>query len=87
MRILKFILLKVVEVSVIIFVPYGVGKMPILKKIYFCNDNIFLSWMNGFSAIFGVLFILFIPFVMLSEIVPYFIKLNWEWAGKKWRKK
>lgn len=85
MRILKFILLKVVEVSVIIFVPYWVGKFMYVQDILIMADknNIFMVW---FVGVMHILFLIGI-FLILLGVLPWFIKSNWKLAGKKWRKK
>lgn len=63
-----FILLKIIEISAVIFVPYGLGA--IWEKIWPCGDKCVGFWIQGAVAI------------VLIVLLVGLVKVNWELAGE-----
>jgi len=73
MQVLIFVVLKIVEISVIVFIPYGIGL--ILKKTStFEDDPLWMLWLMGFVA--------FTMIVGIGLLVMQMSMVNWEWASK-----
>jgi len=81
MQLLVFLLLKIVEVSAILFIPYELGKL--LSLIPFMRDKMFFvdskgeMWLMGFLGIC----VLFISFLLLM-LICISIQANWVLAGR-----
>ena len=88
MRIVKFILLKVLEIGGFFGIPYLVGNslwIPVyLKRMDYPFQKCFLiiwGWgLFNLSLIIGVSCII----VGISFLIRCFIRKNWELAGKCW---
>lgn len=77
MRILIFILLKIVELSIITLIPYGTGFLVdkyILKQL---GKNWLAKWFFGVCIIACI----FLGMVLLS-IIYRIILSNWDFAGR-----
>jgi len=70
-KILIFVGLKVVEISALVFIPYGIGLL-VKKTTSFFDDE--PTWCIGFVA--GLM----AAGVVLIGVVLFLA--NWEWAGK-----
>ena len=80
MRILVFIVLKVLEIIILVFVPYFVGrKLEVLLGEYVLNS--FVSWIKGVVSIVTLFLALMCAFIFFSEVIPFlfswFIQTNW----------
>lgn len=72
MRILLFIGLKIVEIALFIFVPYGVGRL--IDYFWFVGDDgAGTTWLLG---LLGIILTLTIALLLFAVLVA-----NWEWAG------
>ena len=81
MRALKFIILKIVELSTIIFLPYWIGKlgsdiinMPEQTSLLDC-------WMDGIALILA--YCVIVPFFFCAGVVAILGMIYWnlKWAG------
>ena len=72
MRILLFIVLKIVEIGLFVFMPYGIGKL----SNYFLNciddDEKLGMWLLGIATI--------IITIVITALLIVFIVANWELA-------
>ncbi len=81
MKILLFIGLKIVEISTIVYVPYGIGKL--IEKI---SEEYILEFMQknilDFGDYYGVGVVhLFMATILLLGLYGL-CKLNWFWVKK-----
>jgi len=79
MQILVFILLKLIELGLLIFIPWliGLGILKIFYRFLIQYKDFAHIWMIGFmSIIFGITFI-----VIFLSLIPLIINLNWGWAS------
>ena len=89
MEILVFILLKLLELSVVIFLPYFAGKLfarfYMFDPFYKC-DGLVGRWFNGFIGIAlllaAIATICVIIFVAVPDLARGLWSLNWEWTYK-----
>jgi len=77
MRILIFILLKITEIALIIFVPYGIGLIEQKIVEYEEKPTKCETWGTGIFII-----ILGIGGIFILLIISALIIANWNWAGK-----
>lgn len=75
MRLLLFILLKVLEIGTVIFVPYYLGKL------IFDIDEKFMCWLMGIAILILTIGIVIIS-PLLWEAINYFIEFNWSLVNK-----
>lgn len=74
MQILIFVGLKVVEISALVFIPYGIGLLIKKYSSILDKEPIFMVWLLGLVAS-----------VMAAGVVILGVALflaNWKWAGK-----
>lgn len=83
MRLLIFLGLKVVEIGVLVFVPYLMGHTCIAENIMpsFNTMNFLLFWIRGFCTTSLLMVGIFIV-AGFGEGLKYIIKKNWHLAGK-----
>lgn len=82
-RIIKFILLKIWELGVVVFVPWlsflignrWFGATP-------CWDSFSGKWLAGIGCLIMGSFIILMSALLVAGII-FLIKKNWEWAGRK----
>lgn len=84
-RVLKFVGLKIVELSAIIFIPYGIGRLaccfPKWMEIWTYPTHFWMFFAFGILHLIG----LFLSLACIVGLIVYiweFIKLNWKWAAK-----
>ena len=80
MKILLFLGLKVTEISVIIFIPYWLGRL--MHKIPFFTVSKMPCWITGFFGIIMLIVAFGIVFIIIVEILPTICRANWRWVGK-----
>lgn len=78
MRILLFIVLKVIEIGGMIFIPYFLGRLIVLHifrdhGVVMGFSDRAITWVVG---LFGVLVASFIV-LFLYSVIPGWFKLNW----------
>jgi len=73
MQILIFIVLKVAEISAIIFVPYWIGLLIKKTDSFLDDDPILIVWIIGLAA-------LLLTTMAIVGIVTL-CRVNWEWAS------
>lgn len=80
-----FILLKVIEIGLVVFIPFILGKY--LNPIILNNNyNKFLTWLYGWFYLLPSLLILiagiYLIYGLFSVVIMPYIRMNWNWAGK-----
>ena len=89
MRVIIFLLLKVVEIGGVIFLPYWVGDL--MERInygkYYCelHTSFGLTWIGGFQTI-AILIWAISTIGIIVYWVWRFIFWNWKLANKLWNK-
>ena len=83
MKIVIFILLKVIEISSVIFIPYGIGLLFREWEWYCVSFNLANTptWIIGIFTLFFLAAILFLLIVSAVIVVEVF-KKNLEWANR-----
>ena len=84
MKVLIFVLMKIVELSVLIFAPYYLGYY--CKPLLVVVEYEFLGSCLGLWGGGVVLMILGVGGLIILAVVSFFvwllIKANWKWAGR-----
>jgi hypothetical protein len=81
MKYVLFILLKVLEVSVVVFVPYLIGKY--CRIIFdFDSDKVTDDWCRGFITILILIGIGLGVYSWIFCVIPNWIILNWSLVSK-----
>ncbi len=82
MRILLFILLKILEILAVVFIPYGVGY--VFTCYYWGKeylDSFMIIWGRGvLVGIVGSGIILFSVMAVIGLV--NLVQINWEWSKK-----
>jgi len=82
MKILLFLVFKVIEISLIVFIPYWLGGMEKLKSFLGNTEaGKFELWLTGIATICSCLVLIW-GCVGLYFLVPEIIKLNWYWVNQ-----
>ncbi len=80
MRYIIFMVLKISEISAIIFIPYWVGSL-VTKFLYDIETLLIIDWLAGLTIIMAIFGFLFILWVILSGLLKTYINANWRLAG------
>lgn len=84
LKILLFIVLKIIEASAIIFIPYYAGFLfkflPFFKNLTMIH-NIFQIWLFGIWCLGAIFACLGISFFIIASINKWF-KFNWKLVNK-----
>ena len=89
MKILIFIILKVLEIGAIVFVPYWIGKRTPFKAWGFDynTSSLYSKWIGGVAIIVLLIltFIFLLAFLLTgyfvgTKILPVLVNLNWQLA-------
>ena len=82
-KLLQFFGLKIVEISAILFIPYGIGNISIINKhILLQPSSFYAHWLVGFLGIgIVVLTTLSIWFIIGHGLLRW-INFNWKLVNK-----
>ena len=86
MKVLIFIVLKIVEISSVIFVPYYLGRLVHLFTGFFCYHDRLIPcctpfWVIGFVSMFYAIVIVMVIVMVILGLVFLGI-VNWKLAEK-----
>lgn len=83
-RVIVFTLLKIGEISAIVFIPYLVGLFFIMGPfaIFTYTDNVFGVWFIGIFTIVVSVIVFGASVVFITDIIPEWIQSNWKLSGK-----
>jgi hypothetical protein len=83
MRILIFILLKLIEISAIVFVPYWIGVLVWKISGFRKDDNFLKNWLFGFAHLILIVLVIFAIFALYYfGFFKLLIDTNWHLAGR-----
>ena len=84
-RIIIFIGLKIAELSILVFIPFGLGMVAHKYNLAFseASTNLLGIWFTGFA---NIVFFAIMPLGILI-VLGLIISLNWDWAGKLSKRK
>ena len=76
MKVLLFVILKVIEIGGVIFIPYFLGK--VVNKCVFgdIDESKILTWFTGWLPVLCIVLLVVFSTLMFYAIPDWF-KLNW----------
>ena len=86
MRVLIFLGLKILEIGGVVFVPYWLGRIPLIKTYFGLPVWFGVGyWIMGVILILGIIASMFMACLLgafLTSIIQIFLYYNWEKAGR-----
>ena len=76
-KIIVFILLKILEITGIVFIPYYFGKLlNIWSDMVYDEDGLFMYWLLGIAGIVTIIGVPIIIFELTKKFIVYNINLT-----------